>query len=102
MNKNIGSESNKMIGILGGGQLGSMLAIAANKLGLKTHIYSSSKDSPAFNYATKYTLADYNNQIALKDFVEDVDIATIEFENIPAEVLDMLSAINILIKNQFS
>ncbi|MBT5640490.1 MAG: 5-(carboxyamino)imidazole ribonucleotide synthase [Rhodobiaceae bacterium] len=91
MNKNIGSESNKMIGILGGGQLGSMLAIAAYKLGLKTHIYSSSKDSPAFNYATKYTLADYNNQIALKDFVEDVDIATIEFENIPEQTLNYIS-----------
>lgn len=91
MTKDIDSKSGKIIGILGGGQLGSMLAIAASKLGLKTHIYSSSKDSPAFNYSTKYTIADYDDEIALKNFIKEIDIATIEFENIPEQTLNYIS-----------
>jgi len=91
MTKNITFNSDIIIGILGGGQLGSMLAIAANKLGIKTHVYSSTKDSPAFNYATKHTIADYSDQIALRNFVKEIDIATIEFENIPQKTLNYIS-----------
>lgn len=81
------------IGIVGGGQLGRMLARAASRMGYKTHIYTPDKDSPASHVATKTTIGAYQDAAALRDFAQSVDVVTFEFENIPAETLEMLDAI---------
>lgn len=78
------------IGIVGGGQLGRMLARAASRMGYKTHIYTPDKDSPASHVATKTTIGAYQDTIALRAFGQSVDVVTFEFENIPAETLTML------------
>lgn len=80
------------IGILGGGQLGQMLSIAAKKMGYRTHIYTPEKDSPASRVATLTTVAAYEDQAALKKFADAVDIVTYEFENIPVEPLRSIAA----------
>lgn len=80
------------IGILGGGQLGRMLALAAARLGLKSHIYAPEGDSPAFDVATKYTVAAYEDEARLAVFADAVDVATYEFENIPVKTVEFLSA----------
>jgi 5-(carboxyamino)imidazole ribonucleotide synthase len=72
------------IGILGGGQLGRMLSLAASKLGFKTHIYCPDPQSPAFQVTPLRTIADYEDEAALTRFAKAVDIATFEFENVPA------------------
>ncbi|AVX03300.1 5-(carboxyamino)imidazole ribonucleotide synthase [Maritalea myrionectae] len=72
------------IGILGGGQLGRMLALAAHKLGLKVHIYCPDPQSPAFEVTPHKTIALYEDRKALKAFAETVDLVTYEFENVPA------------------
>ncbi|MDH3741205.1 MAG: 5-(carboxyamino)imidazole ribonucleotide synthase [Hyphomicrobiales bacterium] len=71
------------IGILGGGQLGRMLALAAARLGLKCHIYSPEGDNPAFDVADMATPAGYDDTAALAEFARSVDVATYEFENVP-------------------
>lgn len=73
------------IGIFGGGQLGRMLAIAAAKLGLHVHIFSPQHNSPAFEVAGKHTVAPYADLNAVKEFARQVDVATVEFENIPLD-----------------
>jgi 5-(carboxyamino)imidazole ribonucleotide synthase len=73
------------IGILGGGQLGRMLALAAARLGLKTHIYAPESDSPAFDVSAAHTVAAYDDAGALDAFARGCDVVTFEFENIPAE-----------------
>jgi 5-(carboxyamino)imidazole ribonucleotide synthase len=80
------------IGILGGGQLGRMLALAAARLGFKCHILSPSPDSPAFDVVHRATHADYTDLQALDRFAADVDVVTYEFENVPAETATFLSA----------
>lgn len=79
------------IGILGGGQLGRMLAMAAARLGLKCHIYAPEADSPAFDVAASHTLAAYEDEAALAAFAASVDAATYEFENIPVATVEFLS-----------
>ena len=81
------------IGIVGGGQLGRMLARAASRMGYKTHIFTPEKDSPASHVATVTTIGAYQDTIALRAFAQSVDVITFEFENIPAETLEMLDAI---------
>jgi 5-(carboxyamino)imidazole ribonucleotide synthase len=76
------------IGILGGGQLGRMLAVAASRLGLKTHIYSDEKAAPAFDVAATRTVGSYADMDALARFAGTVDVVTCEFENVPAETLE--------------
>jgi len=76
------------IGILGGGQLGRMLAVAASRLGLKIHIYSDEPDPPAFAVAAARTVAGYNDADALLKFAGAVDVVTCEFENVPAAALE--------------
>ena len=78
------------IGILGGGQLGRMLAVAASRLGLNTHIFEPSNNSPAEQVAQKVTTASYDNTEALQAFGQSVDVITYEFENIPTSTLDIL------------
>ena len=80
------------IGILGGGQLGRMLALAAAKLGLKCHVFAPDPASPAFEVARRETIADYRDTDALDRFAADVDVVTYEFENIPAETAVFLSS----------
>jgi len=72
-----------MIGILGGGQLGRMLALAAAKLGFRTHIYSDETESCGFNVATATTRAAYDDVDALARFAATCDVVTFEFENVP-------------------
>jgi 5-(carboxyamino)imidazole ribonucleotide synthase len=78
------------IGILGGGQLGRMLAQAAAKLGFNCHIYAPEKDSCAFDVAREKTCASYDDDAALTRFANSCDIITFEFENVPAETADFL------------
>lgn len=78
------------IGILGGGQLGRMLAMAATGMGYKTHIYCPDKDSPAFEKATTHTCAAYDDEVALEKFASSVDVITYEFENIPTGPLHVI------------
>ncbi len=73
----------KTIGILGAGQLGKMLADAANHLGCKTHVFAPDADPVAASSATFHTKADYNDIEALRQFASLVDVITLEFENIP-------------------
>ena len=72
-----------VIGILGGGQLGRMLALAAARLGFRTHIYSDETESCAFNVATATTRANYGDHEALGKFAAACDVVTFEFENVP-------------------
>jgi 5-(carboxyamino)imidazole ribonucleotide synthase len=80
------------IGILGGGQLGRMLALAAARLGFKCHVFAPSPDSPAFDVVHRVTCADYTDTEALDRFAGDVDVVTYEFENVPAETATFLAA----------
>ncbi|HUR44022.1 MAG TPA: 5-(carboxyamino)imidazole ribonucleotide synthase [Aestuariivirga sp.] len=73
------------VGILGGGQLGRMLALAAAKLGLKCHIYAPEADSPAFQVSAAHTIGAYMDFAALGRFAKAVDVVTYEFENVPGE-----------------
>ena len=78
------------IGILGGGQLGRMLALAAARLGLKAHIYDPAAGGPAEQVADRTTVAAYDDAAALQAFARAVDVVTYEFENIPTSALDLL------------
>ena len=80
------------IGILGGGQLGRMLSVAAARLGYRTHIYEPAASPPAGDVAHRVTTAPYDELAALADFAGAVDVITYEFENIPASALDALEA----------
>jgi 5-(carboxyamino)imidazole ribonucleotide synthase len=79
------------IGILGGGQLGRMLAIAAAQLGYRTHIYAPETSGPAADVAPRWTQARYDDASALARFADEVDVVTYEFENIDAAALDILA-----------
>ena len=81
------------IGILGGGQLGRMLALAAARLGLKTHIYSDEDDAPAFQVATAHTRAAFDDKAALAEFAGTCDAITFEFENIPEAAVTHLATL---------
>ena len=80
------------IGILGGGQLGRMLALAAARLGLKCQVFSPDPDSPGFDVVHHACCAEYADVEALELFANDVDLITYEFENVPAETATFLSA----------
>ncbi|ANT60040.1 5-(carboxyamino)imidazole ribonucleotide synthase [Salipiger sp. CCB-MM3] len=81
------------IGILGGGQLGRMLSVAASRLGYRTHIFEPGAQPPAGHVADAVTTAAYDDKPALTRFAEAVDVITYEFENIPTEALDTLQAL---------
>jgi 5-(carboxyamino)imidazole ribonucleotide synthase len=85
-------EAGATIGILGSGQLGRMLALAAARLGFKCHIFAPDADSPAFDVVRRVTCADYADTEALDRFAAEVDIVTYEFENVPAEAAMFLAA----------
>ncbi|QCO56397.1 5-(carboxyamino)imidazole ribonucleotide synthase [Pseudorhodobacter turbinis] len=86
-------KSGATIGILGGGQLGRMLSVAAARLGYKTHIFEPGAAPPAAEVAHRLTTAAYDDVAALTAFADSVDVITYEFENIPTEALDLLEAL---------
>ena len=79
------------LGILGGGQLGSMLSIAAKKLNINTIIFSDDSEAPAQNFCNKFINASYDNNEKIIEFVNLVDFVTYEFENIPFETLNEIN-----------
>jgi 5-(carboxyamino)imidazole ribonucleotide synthase len=80
------------IGILGGGQLGRMTALAAANLGYRTHIFVNEADSPAVQVAAAATIAPFSDVAALTRFAAAIDVATCEFENVPAAALRRVAA----------
>ena len=75
------------LGIIGSGQLGSLLCQAAKKLNIKTVVISDDKQGPAQNYSDQFIFAKYEDSEKIKEFINKVDIVTYEFENIPVEIL---------------
>ena len=86
-------SSHNVLGIIGGGQLGSMLCQAAKNLDIKTVIYCNDKDSPAQNYSDDFIYAEYDNESKINEFVNQVDVVTFEFENIPVPTLKKIQKI---------
>ena len=84
---------NATIGIVGGGQLGRMLAMAAARLGYRCHILTPEEDSPAAQVAAGVTLGDYEHPATLREFAKAVDVVTFEFENVSAEGLELLASL---------
>jgi len=80
------------IGILGGGQLGRMLSVAAARLGYRCHVFEPSPDPPAGDVAHAVTTASYEDSAALAAFAAAVDVVTYEFENVPTAALDLIEA----------
>jgi len=83
--------SQKNLGIIGGGQLGSMLSSAAKKLNLKTTVYCDDNDAPAQNFCDEFIFGDYEDKEKILEFVKKVDVITYEFENIPFETLNEMN-----------
>ncbi|MBN8531180.1 MAG: 5-(carboxyamino)imidazole ribonucleotide synthase [Alphaproteobacteria bacterium] len=81
------------IGILGGGQLGRMSALAAAELGYRVHVFTPEEHSPAAQVSAAATVAAYEDEAALKAFAENVDVVTFEFENVPAKSAELLEKI---------
>jgi 5-(carboxyamino)imidazole ribonucleotide synthase len=81
------------IGILGGGQLGRMLALAAARLGYGCHIFAPEPDSPAFEVSSARTIARYDDEAALAQFAAMTQVVTYEFENVPVETVRFLERI---------
>ena len=79
------------LGILGGGQLGSMISLAAKKLNVKSIIYSDDEDAPAQNFCNEFIYGKYDDKIQIDEFVKKVNVITYEFENIPFETLNEIS-----------
>ncbi len=80
------------IGILGGGQLGRMLSVAASRLGFKTCVYEPGGDCPASHVSNYHFQKSYDDAEALKSFAQSVDVITYEFENVPTSALDLLES----------
>jgi len=79
------------LGILGGGQLGSMLSIAAKKLNIKTIVLCDDAEAPAQNFCNKFIFANYDNKEKINEFINELDFVTYEFENIPYETLNEIN-----------
>ena len=100
-----------MLGIIGGGQLGSLLAIAAEKLNIKTVILSDDTNAPAKNFTPNFICGNYEDEKIINDFISKVDLVTFEFENIPYKVLKNINEnktvlprpeINKLLQNRYT
>ena len=81
------------LGIIGGGQLGSLLSVAANKLNIDTVIFSDDKNSPAKNFTKHFISGNYDDEKLIKEFLSKVNVITYEFENIPYKILKKLNEI---------
>lgn len=79
------------LGVLGSGQLGRMLTMAAKRLGYRVAVYSPDENTPAGQVADREVTADYRDEEALRRFARSVDVVTIEFENVPAETLEAIA-----------
>ena len=99
------------LGILGGGQLGSMLSIAAKKLSIKSIVFSDDQEAPAQNFCDEFIFAKYDDKNKIYEFSNKVDYITFEFENIPYETLCKINnikkvnpkpSINKIIQNRLS
>ena len=87
------------LGIIGGGQLGSMLSVAAKKLNIKTIVYCNDLDAPAQNFCDEFIFSSYDDKKKIIEFVNKVDLITYEFENIPYETLNEMNKLkNVLPK----
>ena len=89
--------SQKNLGIIGGGQLGSMLSQAAKKLNIRTTVYSDDNDAPAQNFCDEFIYGEYNDKKKNLEFVGKVDVITYEFENIPYETLNEMNKLKSVI-----
>ena len=85
--------SKPILGIIGGGQLGSMLANAAKKINIKTVVFCDDPDAPAQNFSDEFIYGKYDNQNSIDQFISSVDIVTFEFENIPYETLEKINSV---------
>ena len=81
------SNLNKNLGIIGGGQLGKMIGLAAANLGIKSFFYDPDSNAPAKNISTLFFNEEYDNKIKMLEFVKKCDFITYEFENIPIDSL---------------
>ena len=82
---------NPILGIIGGGQLGSLLSVAANKIGIKTVILSDDENAPAKNFTEKFIYGKYDNKSITQEFIDRVDFVSYEFENIPFNILKSIN-----------
>ena len=83
--------SKPVLGIIGGGQLGSMLATAAKKINIKTVIFCDDADAAGQKFSNEFIYGKYDDQNAIDQFINAVDIVTFEFENIPYETLKKIN-----------
>ena len=83
----------KNLGIIGGGQLGSLLAVAAKKLNINTVIYCDDADAPAQNFCNKFIYGKYDDKVKIQEFIKEIDVITYEFENIPYETLNEMNKV---------
>ena len=83
----------KNLGIIGGGQLGSLLAVAAKKLNINTTIYCDDVDAPAQNFCNKFIYGKYDDKVKMEEFIKEIDVITYEFENIPYETLNKMNKV---------
>ena len=81
------------IGILGGGQLGRMTALAAARLGYRCHVLASEAESPAGEVSARLVRADWGDMAALDTFADGVDVVTLEFENVPVAAVERIAAL---------
>jgi 5-(carboxyamino)imidazole ribonucleotide synthase len=86
------------IGILGGGQLGRMLALAAADLGLDVHVFTPERDSPASRVARRTWVADWSDAAALAEFAASCKVVTLEFENVPTQAVDRIVAAGVPVR----
>jgi 5-(carboxyamino)imidazole ribonucleotide synthase len=84
---------NATIGLVGGGQLGRMSALAAARLGYRCHILTREVDSPAAQVSHGVTISDYADPVSLRQFAAEVDVISFEFENVSAEGLELLESL---------
>ena len=78
------------LGVIGGGQLGSLLCVAAKKLNIETVVLSDDKDGPAQKFCDHFIYSKYENNEKIREFISKVDIVTYEFENIPIDFLNLI------------
>ena len=104
-------KKNPILGIIGGGQLGSMLASAAKKINIKTIILSDDPEASAKNFCDELIISDYNKVKNIEEFANKVDVVTFEFENIPFKILEHIARfkpvlpkpdINQIVQNRFT
>jgi len=91
----------KVLGIVGGGQLGRMIALAAAKLGIECHVYDPDSNAPAFQVCSKSYINDYEDLNAIKQFAKKIDVALYEFENIPLKSAQIIEELCILRPSSF-